>query len=477
MSGRLTLRTQGNSVEIPFLGEPLLMEVLQARGVSFAHPCGGRGVCGKCAVQAWGKLSPPDEAEQKHGVRLSCRMRLMGDCEVVLQTPAGFTWQVCGAQGASSLAMAADIGTTTLELRLFDAQTGAPYAGASMLNPQANTAADVVGRVSAALSGKASQLQKSVLEALSSMTAGLPPVTRAVITGNTVMLTLLTGRSVQAFAAAPFPVECLFGHTEAVLGFPAYLPPAIGAFTGADLTCAVLSSGIMERGETALLCDVGTNGEIALWHGGTLYVASTAVGPAFEGAGISCGMGGVPGAIDKAWTAQNALDFHVIGGGEARGFCGSGLVDAVAVLLRLGWIDEYGAMEDERIAVAPGVVLTRQDIRQVQLAKAAVAAGIETLLGAAGVAVEELQTLFIAGGFGSHLNTRSAAAIGLFPRVLAAKAQVLGNAALEGACLLLQNETLRETAGRIAAAARQVTLSGNPLFADAFIGHMNFPFS
>jgi uncharacterized 2Fe-2S/4Fe-4S cluster protein (DUF4445 family) len=358
--------------------------------------------------------------------------------------------------------------------RLFDAQTGVPAVWAFMLNPQANVAADVVGRVTAALDGKASLLRQSVLDALQRMTAGLAPVTRAVITGNTVMLTLLTGRSVRAFAAAPFQVECLFGHTEEVLDFPAYLPPAAGAFTGADLTCALLYSGMLERGETAMLCDIGTNGEIALWHGGRLYVTSTAVGPAFEGAGISCGMGGVPGAIDKVWTAQNALDFHVIGGGEAQGLCGSGLVDAVAALLRLQLIDDYGTMEGESVAVAPSVHLTRQDIRQVQLAKAAVAAGIETLLHTAGIAEGDLQTLYIAGGFGSHLNPRSAAAIGLFPRVLAPRVQVLGNAALEGACRLLLEEPLRETANRIAAAAQGVALSGNPLFADLFIRHMNF---
>ena len=229
-----------------------------------------------------------------------------------------------------------------------------------------------------------------------------------------------------------------------------------------------------ERGDTSLLCDIGTNGEIALWRGGKLFVTSTAVGPAFEGAGISCGMGGVPGAIDKVWTAGNAPDVRVIGGGEPRGICGSGLIDAVAALLRLRLIDESGTMDGTAVPVAGGVTLTRQDIRQVQLAKAAVAAGIETLLHTAGVAPADVWTLFIAGGFGSHLDPRSAAAIGLFPLALAPKVQVLGNAALDGAAGLLLDERLRETADAIARAAEAVPLGGHPLFAERFLRHMNF---
>ena len=471
----LTLHTQDRTLTIGFNGAPLLMEALQARGLSFAHPCGGRGVCKKCAVEARGHVSPPDELEQQSGVRLSCRMRLLGDCEVTLRELSGFTRRTTETlQTPSSLLMAADIGTTTLEIRLFDPQTGAPVAGATALNPQVGYAADVVGRVSAALDGKGEALRRQLTDALEEMTEGYPHIDRAVITGNTVMLYLLTGRNPQSLAAAPFAADCLFGHTEEILGIPAYLPRCTGAFTGADLTCAVLASGMTERAETALLCDVGTNGEIALWHGGRLSVTSAAAGPAFEGAGISCGMGGVPGAIDKVWTAQSALDVRVIGGGEPRGVCGSGLIDAVAALLRLRTIDDNGTMDGDAAPIAGDVVLTQQDIRQVQLAKAAVAAGIETLLEAANVPPEDIRTLNIAGGFGSHLDPRSAAAIGLFPRLLAPKAQAIGNAALDGASRLLLNEQLQKTTDAIARSAETIQLSGNPLFAEKYLRHMNF---
>jgi uncharacterized 2Fe-2S/4Fe-4S cluster protein (DUF4445 family) len=471
----LTLHTQDRTLTIGFDGAPLLMEALQARGLGFAHPCGGRGVCKKCAVEARGNVSPPDELERQGGARLSCRMRLLGDCEVTLRELSGFSKKTIPAKHMpAALLMAADVGTTTLEIRLFDPQTGALVAGASALNPQVVFAADVIGRVSAALGGKGEALRLLLLDALREMTEGYERIDRAVVTGNTVMLTLLTGRDPKSLAAAPFAADCLFGHTEEILGIPAYLPRCTGAFTGADLTCAVLASGMTERAETGLLCDIGTNGEIALWHDGRLRVTSAAAGPAFEGAGISCGMGGAPGAIDKVWTAQNALDAHVIGGGEPRGICGSGLIDAVAALLRLGIIDRNGTMDGGAAAVAGDIVLTQQDIRQVQLAKAAVAAGIDTLLEAAGAAPVDIRTFFIAGGFGSRLDPRSAAAIGLFSRSLAPRAQVVGNAALGGASRLLLDERLRNTADALARASETIQLSGNPQFAEKYLRYMDF---
>ena len=470
----LLLHTREKTHTIEFTGAPFLKDVLQEQGVTFAHPCGGRGVCLKCAVEARGAVSPPDDLEEKSGVRLSCRMRLLGNCDVTLHEGSGFSRRADLREAGSDLLLAADIGTTTLDIKLFDGETGEPVAERSSLNPQVSFAADVIGRVTAALEGKGGELRNRLLETLGGMIAGFPPVRRAVITGNTVMLYLLTGRNPKALAFAPFEADCLFGFTEELLGFLAYLPRCTGAFTGADLTCAVLSSGMTERADTSLLCDVGTNGELALWHRGTLYVASTAVGPAFEGAGISCGMGGVPGAIDKVWAANNALDYHVLGGGTPAGICGSGLIDAVAALLRLRILDSSGALDGDSVKFVERVALTRQDIRQVQLAKAAVAAGIETLLHTAGVSSADVHTLYIAGGFGSHLDVRSAAAIGLIPRLLAPRAVVLGNAALSGACDLLLRESLRATSDRIALSAAPVQLSGHPFFAGKFLEHMNF---
>ena len=469
----LILRTQETTEEIRFAGTPLLIDVLQARGVAFAHPCGGRGVCLKCVVEAQGAVSAPNAIEQKSGVRLSCQLRLLGDCEVTLRTIAGASGRDEEQPAKGEFLLAADVGTTTLEIKLFDAVTHELKRHAAVPNPQAAFSADVIGRVTAALSGKGKTMREQLGDALLSMLDDGMVFDGAVITGNTVMLTILTGRSVEPFATVPFVPEHLFGQTEYALGFRAYLPPCTSAFTGADLTCAILKSGMTERPDAALLCDIGTNGEIALWHREKLYVTSTAVGPAFEGAGISRGMGGGPGAIDKVWAAQGILDARVIGGGRAEGICGSGLIDAVAAMLSLRWIDAYGTMDGPILPVADGVTLTQKDIRQVQLAKAAVAAGIELLMETANVETADIQTLYIAGGFGSHLDPRSAAAIGLIPAALAPRVKVLGNAALDGAALLL-DEKRRRDAEHIARIAQPVQLSGNPRFADQFIKHMNF---
>ena len=237
-----------------------------------------------------------------------------------------------------------------------------------------------------------------------------------VLTGNTTMLYLLTGRNPEPLSHAPFVADCLFDMESRVLERNAYLPPCMNAFVGADISCAVLAAGQCDKDAVSLLVDIGTNGEIALWKDGTLYVASTAAGPAFEGAGISCGCASLRGAIDRVWLQDGQLRAHTIGEQRAVGICGSGLIDAVAMLLEKGEIDETGATESERLELRDGIALLPKDIRAVQLAKAAIAAGIETLMQSAGVGPEHIETLYIAGGFGSHLDVRSAAAIGLFPR-------------------------------------------------------------
>ena len=484
------LRIVQNGAEktVTFTGTPMLSEVLAQSGFSVAHPCGGRGVCRKCAVEVSGAVSEPNEAEKRAAKRLECQVRLLGDSTVVLPQTKDIAVEMQGADPAvaregtaEGYGAALDVGTTTLALRLYALADGQCLGEAGMINPQTAVAADVMGRIQAAMEGGLARLQGQVnqaadrLLARAAQSAGIAPgqVDTLVVTGNTTMLYLFTGRDPRSLSRAPFEADCLFGRWENRAGRPMYLPRCMNAFVGADITCAVLSSGICKREETALLCDIGTNGEIALWHRGTLFITSTAIGPAFEGAGISCGMGGVAGAVDKVWAAQGRLDAHVIGGGKALGVCGSGLIDAVAAMRTLRWIDPNGTMDGEAVPLAEGISLTQQDIRQVQLAKAAVAAGIELLMDTAGVGASDIHALYIAGGFGSHLDPRSAAAIGLYPAALAPKVRVLGNAALEGAARLLDTERQSDT-DAIVRAARPVQLSGNPQFADQFIRHMNF---
>ena len=469
----------------------LLSDALAESGFELARPCGGRGVCGKCAVEVSGGISPPSAAEQKIGARLACQTVLLGDARVILpEARAMEQIETGGARAFAPVApmegaygAAVDIGTTTVALRLYDLKSGACTGEAGMLNPQTAEAADVMGRIGAALSGGQQRLRGQITGALNALLGqvcvqagvAVSDVASMVVTGNTTMLYLLTGRSPEALSHAPFEADCLFDERVSLLGTTAYLPRCMHAFVGADITCAVLASGQCESNEISLLCDAGTNGELSLWKGGELLVTSTAAGPAFEGAGISCGCGSVRGAIDRVWTEDGALKIHTIGDGPAVGVCGSGLIDAVAAGLALGLIDETGALEEDEFPLADGVSLQPRDIRAVQLAKAAIAAGIETLLDTAGVSARDVSTLYIAGGFGSHLNVNSAAAIGLFPAELASRVKVLGNAALSGAAELLLNGHRLERTREIASLSRHVNLGGNPRFNENYMDQMFFP--
>ena len=441
----LTIHQGGSTRTISFEGTPVLGELL---GTEVQHPCGGRGFCGKCAVEISGCISEPSDAEKKARTRLSCQVVLLGDAVVTLPDKkvmeqietSGSSALTASAPMEGRLGAAVDIGTTTLALRLYDLSTGALIGDSAMLNPQTSVAADVMGRISAAMSGSLEMLQNQVLDAIRTLIdsacekAGKPAdeVDSMVITGNTTMLYLLTGRNPEALSHAPFHADCLFGETVNLLDRTCCLPACMNAFVGADITCALLDSDQCSSDEISLLCDIGTNGEIALWKNGELFVTSTAAGPAFEGAGISCGCSSIRGAIDRVWTEDGELRVHTIGEADAVGVCGSGLIDAIAAGLDLELIDETGAMDDDEIELAPGVALQPKDVRAVQLAKAAIAAGIETLLETAKVDVSEVATLYIAGGFGNHLDVNSAARIGLIPEALSSRVKAIGNASLAG---------------------------------------------
>ena len=466
--------------EIPFSGTPLISALLQQHGIPAPHPCGGRGLCGNCAIRAAGALSAPTAAEKKAGTRLSCQTTLLGDAEIWPREEAANvelsgTAPILGRTMDGNIGAAVDLGTTTIALKLFDLRTGSVLAQAGAMNPQRSIAADVMGRIGAATAGQLPLLQAMVTDTIQSLLDSVCIRADAlVVTGNTAMLYLLTGRDPACLSAAPFQADCLFGQWDTLLGLPVYYPPCISAFAGGDLTCAVLDSGMAERQETALLCDIGTNGELALWKDGTLYVTSTAAGPAFEGAGISCGCTGIPGAIDWVWVENGAIRTHTIGEQEAVGLCGSGLVDAVAAFLETGAIDETGAMEADRLFLTDSVALLPADIREVQLAKGAIAAGIRTLLEIAGITEEEVETLHIAGGFGSRLNASSAAAIGLIPPALQHRVRVLGNGALSGAARLLLDRDRINAARELAQKAVSVALSGNARFNQHFMDTMLF---
>jgi uncharacterized 2Fe-2S/4Fe-4S cluster protein (DUF4445 family) len=386
--------------------------------------------------------------------------------------------------------MALDIGTTTLAARLY-ASDGALLSEAVALNPQSLFGADVISRIEASLSGNADKLAELIRGAIADLADelcrkadALPrQIEEIVATGNTAMLYLLTESSPLALSRAPFAADKLFGEEIDALalgidiladGAKIYLPPCISAFVGADTVCALLSSELCDSSESGLLVDIGTNGEMALWKDGNLSVCSTAAGPAFEGVGISSGMRGESGAIDKVAILNGKLCPHVIGEAQARGICGSGIVDAAACMLELELMDETGFIEDETVELAEGVELTQQDIRALQLAKSAIYAGICTLAAKSNCELTGISRLIVAGGFGNYLNMISAARIGLLPSEMLGKISVVGNAALAGASMLLLDKKLLKKASAIAQSATVAELASDPIFSELYMNSMLF---
>jgi len=490
---KLIVWQNGISRVIKFIAPAKLDEILIRNEIHISHPCGNRGTCGKCRLTLAGCVSEPNSMEQLAGVRLSCQAVLLGDAEVWLAEERALEQiEISAAEKQYSkeimtpmvgrIGAAVDIGTTTLAMKLFDLRTGECIGQSSRENPQRSVSADVMGRIQAALEGEGERLQQQILTALETMLteastkANINPeqVDVMLIVGNTTMLYLLTGKSPVSLAYAPFKADDLYGRIDRVIGRRAYLPHCMNAFVGADITAAVLASGMCERDEISLLCDIGTNGELALWKDGMLYVSSTAAGPAFEGAGISCGCGSIKGAVDKAWIEDGEVCIHTIGDASPVGVCGSGLLDAISVYLELGEIDETGALEADELVLGTGVALLPRDVRAVQLAKAAIAAGIETILTKAGIQAEDVQKLYIAGGFGSHLSIVSAVKIGLIPEVLGKRVDVLGNAALTGAVHMLLDQNSMEKAREIAEHSIHVNLGGNKVFNEWFVEKMMF---
>jgi uncharacterized 2Fe-2S/4Fe-4S cluster protein (DUF4445 family) len=464
----------------------LISTALARYGIGVDMPCGGGGRCGKCVVSVNGEMC------------LACQTKVERDIRVELTRQDGIQNIAVGEIQQSpplnpifsQFGISVDIGTTTVCASLLD-KSGGVYTAVGK-NPQASFGADVISRIEKALAGNGKDLAKCIRCAIAQKIAELCGnrgvsanlIDGAVITGNTAMLYLLEERNPEALSRAPFLADRLFGeYIEAkVLGLPispdarVFLPRCVSAFVGGDIVCAILSSKMCSRFKTAMLLDIGTNGEIALWHGKKLICCSTAAGPALEGAGITHGVCGINGAIDRVWLEDGQTRYSTIGGAKAAGICGSGMVDALAVMLKLKTIDETGAFSggSDLYELGGGIYITQGDIRAVQLAKGAVRAGIETLLEVAGIDKSEVEALYIAGGFGSFINLRNAAEIGLIPKEFLGRARAIGNAAHNGAAMLLRDQSLIGVSDRLARLAQTIPLNANQTFINNYMDYMMF---
>ena len=477
---KYTICFQPDNISLEQSGGTILQAMIAA-GLHPDAPCGGEGACKKCMVIADGKQV------------LACQTEIDQDMTVVTQAKKssqilteGITVSVDPDQ-SHPYSVAFDIGTTTVVCYLLDGITGQLLAQRSCRNPQTQYGADVISRIQHALIDRAA-LQSCIRDALRSLLVDacreakiLPSeVTLACIVCNTAMHHLLLGIDVKSLVTPPYmpnvkeSMEIFADELLPIQGKVRILPNVAG-FVGGDTVGCMVATKFDELEELALIIDIGTNGEMVLGNGISQIACSTAAGPAFEGAKISCGMRGTMGAVDHVWLENGQVRYHVIGDEKALGLCGSGLLDLIAVLLDLGIVDETGAMEQEKYRIAEtDISLTRRDVREVQLAKAAIRAGIELLAEKMGVSVSDIQKVYLAGAFGNYLNPASACRIGMIPPVLEDRIVPIGNAAGEGAKLCVLSQAEFEYSKQLSAKTEFLELASMPHFQDCYVDALEF---
>ena len=497
----LTICTGGRRRTVPAQAGQLVSDLLQQYIPSFSLPCAGNHTCGKCRIHVEGAVEPVGQSEARllgaqalaQGIRLACACRIQGNATVTLHdegTSKIVAWYQLPTfeRTETGCGFAVDIGTTTVAVQLIDRKSGAVLAERLAENTQRGYGADVISRIEACKTvglDVLSDLIAGQIEAMAQQClheAGISYIEESVVTGNSTMLHLYEGLDPASLAVVPFDVQSYFGcySRRTLAGGPVYIPRCVGAYVGADITCAMLAADLM-RGDIQLLTDIGTNGEMALARKGNLLCCATAAGPAFEGAGLSCGMPAIPGAIRTVTKKDDIVTYETVGKKSACGICGSGILDALSVMLKTQIIDDSGYLEnadreaDDVWEIGDsGVAITQRDVRQIQLAKSAICAGLMTLLEHEDLSVNDVSRFVIAGGFGNTINPDSAVEIGLFPAGLRDKVSFIGNGALGGASMLLMNRNLREQTEQLAQNAIELSLSTSARFMESYVDCMAF---
>jgi len=389
---------------------------------------------------------------------------------------------------------------------LVDLETGRSLKAKGIMNPQIAHGEDVITRIDQARrnGAEAGLMRKMAVDALNELIADLvsqvdaspEDISETVVVGNTAMHHLFLGLPVDQLARAPHvpgvghavELKAREAGLSASPGGYVYLPPNIAGFVGSDHVAMILGTGVFKAGGIALALDIGTNTEICLAHEKKMTCVSCASGPAFEGAHVSCGMRAADGAIEHMRLVEQSLQYSTIGNQEPVGICGSGIIDAIAQLYLVGIVDKGGRILNDHpnvrsrgrmrefVIVEAGecsresdIVLTQKDVREVQLAKAAIRTGIQVLLKKSGLSEFDIDQVIVAGAFGSYLDMESAVLIGMFPRLPLDRFDQVGNAAGTGAKMSLISRSKRAEAQRIARQVRYIELAGEPNFKEIFL--------
>lgn len=532
----------------------MLLDALRETGIEIPAPCNGKQLCGKCKVRIY--PAPPLETlnghltkeEVKGGIRLACQTAVREDMQVTLpddysqnmrilagegmgkarSAPAVKVTEIRGKSflvyrsrqptplnawrpGFSPKGLAVDLGTTTLAASLIDLRTGGDLATATTVNPQVRFGHDVMTRIHYGSTGDGLvKLTALISEGLNALVermcneAGAHPheIVDAVIGGNTTMLQIAAGIDPAPLGVAPFTVGIRSGQTYPAAQFRlalnpqacVYIPPVIQAFVGSDISAGLLKTNFFNQKGPLLFIDIGTNGEMALIADSRRIVTSTAAGPAFEGMGVSCGMPAISGAIEIVWTDGEYLGIRTIDDAPPQGLCGSGIMDVMAGLIRLGAVEPGGRLKNpfkdkvrrnpfsdryeilERTAavkLADNVYFTQKDIRQFQLAKSAIRTGVDLLLAAGGATHEQLKKIIIAGAFGYNLRTESLRQVGVIPAEFDGEIEFAGNTSLTGCARMLADAETRDVLQDQMHSVTHLSIAKSPDFQTRFLKNIS----
>jgi uncharacterized 2Fe-2S/4Fe-4S cluster protein (DUF4445 family) len=518
----ITFKPDGRQISI-HAGATLLDAAGQA-GIILNTVCGGKGICKKCLVNF-----DPDGRQV-----LACQHHIDSDLTVTVPSASRFFEHKILTEGVAPqteiqpdiykkylkfasagkiFGVAVDIGTTTVVAKLVDMTDGHPLATQADLNPQARYGDDCLSRISyAQTDAKLAELHKAIIDCINELTAKLcsqasidtKQIYEMCVVGNTTMNHIFLKLPVVQLGQAPYKAFSLDAKDLPPEKMALQINPAgnihtagnIAGFVGSDTVAVALAVDINSAQDLTLVVDIGTNGEIVLGTADKLYAASCAAGPAFEGARISCGSRAMEGAIQAVVINEADLDLDVIGNCPPYSICGSGLIDAVAVLLDLGIIDTTGRfVEPEKLQgkLSPAdlsriiqqdgqpafrlvdkIVLTQQDIRQLQLAKAAIRAGIKLLQKKIGLEDDDIKQVLLAGAFGNYIRRESALRIGLLPNLPLERIHFIGNAAASGAQMLLLSRKCRTQAKKLARKIEYVEIAHQIDFQIVFADCMSF---
>jgi len=494
--GKHTIRLHPIGKVLQVNDQTPLIDVLHEFGIEF--PCGGKGTCGKCKVRLLdGEIAITEIHRQRleqldlaSDWRLSCFSLCTNDItleieqfnHLILADESEFDFSPREGYG-----VAVDLGTTTIVTQLVDLSSAKVLAVETMLNPQVKFGADLISRIQACLDGNETEMTTIVRSSIGTMIRLMLKkhdvrLQKIVLVGNSAMQLIFSNCDVAPLSAYPFHIDNPglktfkpeelgwdFDVKENVLFYP-----SIGSFVGSDILAGIAATGLHQKENYTALIDLGTNGEIVIGNKDQVVCASTAAGPAFEGANISMGMRAVTGAISSLHLVDGKIEASVIGNTAPKGICGSALIDAIALLRKMELIGIFGEINsgEPQITIAGKVSLTQRDINEFQLAKAAIAAGLTILARTLSIDLTDIEEIYIAGAFGSYINIENVVETGMI-ELPAEKIHKMGNTALIGAKMFLFSDM--GIADKILTKTKHISLEADPGFQDIYVDKLLFP--